>query len=124
MIEVGPMKTTMTTSDLVLVRSDLGDGGWSLHPAGTTDEQIAEGEAIILASGTANLVGGELLDYDTADFIRVATPGEARKSLAQANRDGGSGVIRVDERSCYVVNEEWDAPAAADYATASARTAE
>lgn len=38
---------------LVLCRSDAGDGGWSLHAPGTTDEDIASGEAPYLASGTA-----------------------------------------------------------------------
>jgi hypothetical protein len=40
-------------SDLVLVRSDEGDGGWSLHAAGATDEEIAEGDAPALMTGTA-----------------------------------------------------------------------
>jgi hypothetical protein len=38
---------------LVLCRSDAGDGGWSLHPPHTTDADIANGDAPILASGTA-----------------------------------------------------------------------
>ncbi len=41
------------SSDLVLVRSDTGDGGWSLHPAGSTDEQIASGDALCWLSGPA-----------------------------------------------------------------------
>ena len=40
-------------ADLVLCRSDCGDGGWSLHPAGSTDEQIASGDAPVLVSGPA-----------------------------------------------------------------------
>jgi hypothetical protein len=36
---------------LVLTRSDQGDGGWSLHPPGTTDEQIANGDVAPLATG-------------------------------------------------------------------------
>jgi len=40
-------------SHLILCRSDAGDGGWSLHPPGTTDEAIASGDAHILASGEA-----------------------------------------------------------------------
>ena len=39
--------------DLILCRSDGGDGGWSLHPAGSTDEQIASGDAPVLVSGPA-----------------------------------------------------------------------
>jgi len=38
----------------ILCRSDTGDGGWSLHPPGTTDEEIAEGDAAILACGEAD----------------------------------------------------------------------
>jgi hypothetical protein len=40
-------------TDLILTRSDEGDGGWSLHPAGTTDEQIASGEVLPLLTGEA-----------------------------------------------------------------------
>jgi len=36
---------------LKLVRSDRGDGGWSLHPPEATDEEIASGRAPVLASG-------------------------------------------------------------------------
>ena len=42
--------------DLILCRSDAGDGGWSLHPHGTTDEAIASGDARILASGSQELL--------------------------------------------------------------------
>lgn len=49
------MKTPIRTYDLVLVRSDAGDGGWSLHATGSTSQQIAEGEAPPLVSGTAAL---------------------------------------------------------------------
>lgn len=43
----------MHKNDLVLCRSDMGDGGWSLHAPGATDEQIAEGEALPLLDGPA-----------------------------------------------------------------------
>lgn len=46
-------------SDLVLVRSDAGDGGWSLHAAGSTDEQIARGAAPALLTGEAKMVDGK-----------------------------------------------------------------
>jgi hypothetical protein len=39
-------------SDLLLVRSDQGDGGWSLHPPGADFSE--EGNDIILASGEAD----------------------------------------------------------------------
>jgi len=41
------------TAPLVLCRSDQSDGGWSLHPENSTDEQIAMGDAEVLASGPA-----------------------------------------------------------------------
>jgi len=37
----------------VLVRSDAGDGGWSLYASGSTDEEIASGEAPPILSGRA-----------------------------------------------------------------------
>jgi len=37
----------------VLCRSDLGDGGWSLHEPDATDEDIAEGDDTALVTGTA-----------------------------------------------------------------------
>lgn len=60
----------MSKHNLILCRSDQGDGGWSLHTPGTTDEQIAEGYEI-LASGDAEMVDGEwnrpnVEDYTTA----------------------------------------------------------
>ena len=39
------------TAPLVLCRSDAGDGGWSLHAPGSTDEDIATGDAPPLTSG-------------------------------------------------------------------------
>jgi len=39
--------------DLVICRSDAGDGGWSLHPPGTTDASLADGSARTLAYGHA-----------------------------------------------------------------------
>jgi hypothetical protein len=46
---------TNTAADLILVRSDAGDGGWSLHAPGSTDDQIAEGDASALADGEAEM---------------------------------------------------------------------
>lgn len=43
----------VAVDDLVLCRSDTGDGGWSLHAPGSTDEQIASGDEPYLASGSA-----------------------------------------------------------------------
>jgi hypothetical protein len=39
--------------ELVLCRSDNGDGGWSLHAPGSTDQEIADGTSLCLASGEA-----------------------------------------------------------------------
>lgn len=36
-----------------LVRSDMGDGGWSLHPAGYDDKDFAAGNVPVLVSGIA-----------------------------------------------------------------------
>ncbi len=41
---------TIHTADFVLCRSDRGDGGWSLHAPGSTDEEIANGDAPPLVS--------------------------------------------------------------------------
>lgn len=56
----------MKTYGLILCRSDEGDGGWSLHQAGSTDEQIANGTAPVLASGTAEW-DEELREWDRPD---------------------------------------------------------
>lgn len=48
-------------------------------------------------ANTANL-----FDYQTGEYLRLATPEETSASLAAADVDGGSGVIIVDGRSAYV----------------------
>lgn len=45
---------------------------------------------------------GTLCDYETGATIREATEQETSDSIAQAQRDGGAGVILVDGRRCYV----------------------
>jgi hypothetical protein len=48
------MKRKYWTADqLILCRSDTGDGGWSLHAPWATDEQIATGEELYLTNGPA-----------------------------------------------------------------------
>lgn len=42
-----------TYIDIVLCRSDHGDGGWSLHHPDATDDGIASGEFPPLVSGDA-----------------------------------------------------------------------
>lgn len=48
---------------------------------------------------------GALLRYDDAEYLRPATRAELAKSVAQAESDGGAGVITVEiggvEVSCY-----------------------
>lgn len=44
----------------------------------------------------------KLIDYRTGEYVREATDEELQASVAAAEQDGGSGVIDVDGRSCYV----------------------
>jgi hypothetical protein len=46
--------------------------------------------------------GGDLLAYDTAEYIRAATHAECVASREAADIDGGAGVIEVDGQRCYV----------------------
>jgi hypothetical protein len=64
-----------TAEDLVLCRSDTGDGGWSLHAPGSTDEQIASGDAPYLVSGPAEMDDetGEWSRPDLADYRAALT---------------------------------------------------
>ena len=55
-------------ANLILCRSDAGDGGWSLHPPGTTDEAIASGDARTLASGEAECDGAGWDRPNAADY--------------------------------------------------------
>lgn len=48
----------------VLCRSDARDGGWSLHAPGSTDKQIADGDAPPLLTGTA------AMDSETNEWTR------------------------------------------------------
>lgn len=57
-----------TQADLVLCRSDDGQGGWSLHAPGSTDEQIASGDAPYLLTGD-NWGGPTIADRDRAFAI-------------------------------------------------------
>ena len=59
--------------NLVLVRSDAGDGGWSLHAPGSSDEQIASGYAPCLVSGTAICIGGTWDRPAEADYQLATT---------------------------------------------------
>jgi hypothetical protein len=58
---------------IVLCRSDNGDGGWSLYPPGTTDEEIRSGKVLPLLSGEAELADDGEWDAPTAfDYARAA----------------------------------------------------
>jgi hypothetical protein len=65
---------TMTHEDFTLCRSDQGDGGWSLHAPGATDEEIACGDKPALASGPSEFdsrngwLRPNLLDYLDAEL--------------------------------------------------------
>lgn len=47
----------------------------------------------------------KLHNYETGDFIRVATLDEYKLSVAASKIDGGAGVITVDGVRCYVEGE-------------------
>lgn len=47
----------------------------------------------------------KLHNYETGDFIRVATLDEYKLSVAASKIDGGAGVITVDGVRCYVQGE-------------------
>jgi len=53
---------------LTLCRSDAGDGGWSLHPPGSIEWEIATGDALTLASGEADMVDGAWNRPDATDY--------------------------------------------------------
>lgn len=69
----------MRDHNLILVRSDQGDGGWSLHAPGVTDKEIAQGDAPPLLSGTATQDDqGEWDRPDSTDYARAWTVYRAR----------------------------------------------
>lgn len=68
----------VTEEDLVLLRSDEGDGAWSLHPPGT---DFHEDRVIVLASGEANWVE----DWDGWDRPNAADYAAALAALEAQN---------------------------------------
>jgi hypothetical protein len=61
------------TPKFVLCRSDQGDGGWSLHAPGSSDNDIATGDAPYITSGPAEW-DEEQQDWDrpnAADYEEV-----------------------------------------------------
>jgi hypothetical protein len=71
-----------STYDLVLCRSDAGDGGWSLHAPGTTDSQIALGEGLLLSGTAARIPGDDEHDAEW-DAPTQADYDKARKLMRQ-----------------------------------------
>lgn len=67
--------------EIEVVRSDMGDGGWSLHPAGYSDADYAGGNVPLLASG------GATMDEETGDWDR---PNAADYAAAEEAREGAA----------------------------------
>lgn len=63
---------------LVLCRSDQGDGGWSLHAPWATDQQIADGDAPYLASGEAEFDGADWSRPNETDYQQALNVLSAR----------------------------------------------
>jgi hypothetical protein len=68
---------------MILCRSDAGDGGWSLYPPGTSDEEIASGDVLPLLTGKAEL------DEDGAWNAPTAADYEQAAALLAARRAHG-----------------------------------
>ena len=98
--------TEEEVGELVLVRSDLGDGGWSLHPAGSTDEDIAEGRAPVLASGTATMVDGVWDGPTEADYAAASDEGGPMADIVAALLAHDEGAYGSDP---VAVAREWHA---------------
>jgi len=63
-----------SAADLILCRSDECDGGWSLHAPGSTDDEIACGDAPPLLSGPSDCdpVTGRWLRPNAEDYLLAA----------------------------------------------------
>jgi hypothetical protein len=71
---------------LILVRSDAGDGGWSLHAPWATADQIANGDEPPLQSGTADYKSdGEWARPDRFDYTRAMNVLSARDKCQQCD---------------------------------------
>jgi len=55
-------------TDFILTRSDQGDGGWSLHAPGSTNEDIATGEAAALVTGVSRKRAGKWMRPNARDY--------------------------------------------------------
>ena len=66
-------------------------------------DDAARAEVIaVLLDAAASDDAATLHDYATGEALRPATAEELAASVAAAETDGGSGVIEVDGRRCYV----------------------
>jgi hypothetical protein len=59
-------------TNFIPTRSDQGDGGWSLHAPGSTDEDIATGDAPALVTGVSRKRGGKWLRPNARDYADAA----------------------------------------------------
>jgi hypothetical protein len=59
-------------TNFILTRSDQGDGGWTLHAPGSTDEDIATGDASALVSGVSRKQAGRWLRPNARDYADAA----------------------------------------------------
>lgn len=76
------MTNANNANDLILVRSDAGDGGWSIHAPGLSNDEIAEGDGLLLC-GTATMTDGGW-DAPTANDYAEAQRRYARDLQADA----------------------------------------
>lgn len=76
----------VTEIRLVTVRSDHGDGGWSLYPLGTTPAQVAAGAAPLL-TGPATW-SEDVGDWDRPDFIDCVVARQKARFAAIAKAEG------------------------------------
>lgn len=85
------------TSKIELVRSVDGDGGWSLHPTGYSDQDYADGRVPILVEGDANLVNGEWDRPNAADW-RAAEVKLAASIMGSAKTPAKAAAARANGR--------------------------
>ncbi len=76
--------------DLVVCYSDAGDGGWSLHAPGSTDDEIAEGTARVLVSGTGPITAD---DYAAARRMLYGRAGEAATRWIDQGIDASTALM-------------------------------
>lgn len=78
----------MTAVDLILCRSDFGDGGWSLHAPGVDEAAIADGTAPPLLTGPADWDATERV-WDRPSPADYALALERVRSMAAPSKADG-----------------------------------